>query len=81
MKKNIELLMQSYNGNLTQEDIANQYKKIIQSSTRTLFATKNDKLVGIVSISDLIKSILLGFFISLNFLISSTLISYMSSGI
>ena len=29
------------------------YKKIIQSSTRTLFATKNDKLIGIVSISDL----------------------------
>ena len=29
------------------------YKKIIQSSTKTLFATKNDKLVGIVSISDL----------------------------
>ena len=29
------------------------YKQIIQSSTKTLFATKNDKLIGIVSISDL----------------------------
>ena len=29
------------------------YQKIIQSSTKTLFATKDDKLIGIVSISDL----------------------------